>query len=363
MTNTPESALAAPEELVGRLLESAIGSMDIFAVYAGEKLGLYRSLAQAGPATPAELAARTGTYERYIREWLEQQATSGILAAEPSGAGSERRYALPPGYEAVLVDGESELFVAPVGRFVVSAFAQAPALLNAYRQGGGVPWEAYGEDMRTAQSDFNRPFFINSLVPGYISQVPGLDATLGATGARVAEIGPGGGWAAIAIARRYPGVRVDGFDLDAASVEMARANVAAAGLAGRVAIHHRDAGDGTIDGEYDLVAAFECIHDMSDPVSALATMRRLVKPGGTVLVMDERVGDEFGAIGDFAERLFYGFSLTVCLPDGMSHQPSVGTGTVMRPGTFRRYAEQAGFAGVDILPLEHDLFRFYSLVP
>jgi len=363
MTNAAESAPAAPEELVGRLLESAIGAMDIFAVYAGEKLGLYRSLAQAGPATPAELAARTGTHERYIREWLEQQATTGMLAAEPVAAGSERRYALPPGYEAVLVDGDSDVFVAPVGRFVVSAFAQAPALLNAYRHGGGVSWEAYGDDMRTAQADFNRPFFLNSLVPGYLSQVPGLDAALASPGARVAEIGPGGGWAAIAIGRHYPGVRVDGFDLDAASVDMARANVASSGLSDRVAIHHRDAGDGSIGGDYDLVAAFECIHDMSDPVSALATMRRLVKPGGTVLVMDERVGDEFGAIGDFTERLLYGFSLTVCLPDGMSHQPSVGTGTVMRPGTFRKYAKQAGFSGVDILPLEHDLFRFYSLVP
>ncbi|MBI5946628.1 MAG: methyltransferase domain-containing protein [Chloroflexi bacterium] len=337
--------------------------MDIFAVYAGEKLGLYRSLHQEGPATPAELAARTGTHERYIREWLEQQATTGILAVGPSSDGSARRYSLPAGYEAVLVDGDSELFVAPVGRFVASAFAQAPGLLNAYRSGGGVPWEAYGEDMRTAQADFNRPFFINSLVPGYLSQVPGLDAALKTPGARVAEIGPGGGWAAIAIARGYPGVRVDGFDLDAASVDMARANVAAAGLSDRVTIHHRDAGDGSIAGDYDLVAAFECIHDVPDPVSVLRTMGRLVKPGGTVLVMDEGVGEEFGAIGDFTERLMYGFSLTVCLPDGMSHQPSAGTGTVMRPPVFRRYAEQAGFSRVDILPLEHDLFRFYALVP
>lgn len=165
------------------------------------------------------------------------------------------------------------------------------------------------------------------------------------------------------MAKTYPNATVEGFEIDAPSVEMARKNAADSGLAGRVTFHHRDAADAGIDGQCDLVCAFECIHDMPDPVSVLRTMRRLAKPGGTVLVMDERVGEEFGNVGDFTERLLYGFSIAVCLPDGMSHQPSVGTGTVMRPATFRKYATEAGFSGVEILPLEHDLFRFYRLLP
>ena len=362
MPGSPASPTPSPEDLVGRLLESAVGAMDLFALYAGEKLGWYRSLAADGPATSTELAARTGTNERYTREWLEQQATTGILVADDATNGSMRRFTLPEGYASVLVDPESDLFMAPIGRFVAATFAQAEPIVEAFRHGGGVAWKAFGEDMRTAQSDFNRPFFQNSLVSGYLSQVPALDDALSATGARVAEIGPGGGWAAVAVARAYPNARVDGFDIDAASCELANANVRAAGLADRVTITHKDAGSTDLEGRYDLVCAFECVHDMPDPVSVLATMRRLVKPGGTVLVMDERVGEEFGAVGDLIERLFYGFSLGVCLPDGMSHPGSVGTGTVMRPGTFRGYCKDAGFSEVEILPLEHDMFRFYRLV-
>lgn len=355
-------ALATPEELAGRLVESAAGAMEIFSIYAGEKLGWYASLDKDGPATSAELAERTKTNERYVREWLEQQATAGFLTFTRE-ANDSVRFAMPAGYEAVLTDGESELFVAPMGRFLVSALSNAHLALDAYRTGGGVSWETFGDDMRTAQSDFNRPFFMNSLVPGYLSQIPGLDRGLSQPGARVAEIGPGGGWASIAIASAYPGARVDAFDLDEASVLLARTHVAEVGVAGRVTIHHRDAADTSVDGEYDLVCVFECIHDMSDPVGVLSTMRRLAKPGAPVIVMDERVGEEFGAVGDLAERLFYGFSLCVCLLDGMSRANSVGTGTVMRPSTLRRYAQAAGFADIEILGLEHDMFRFYRLVP
>jgi SAM-dependent methyltransferase len=362
MTTAPSAPTASAAELAGRLFESAVGAMDIFSIYAGEKLGWYRALAEQGPATPAELAARTGTHERYVREWLEQQATTGLLAVDPAGDSGSRQFSLPADCAAVLVDPKSDFFVAPLGRFLVSTMAQGAQLIEAYRTGGGVSWAQYGADMLTAQSDFNRPFFENSLAKDYLANVPGLDAGLGAPGARVAEIGPGGGWAAIAIARAYPSVQVDAFEIDGASVELARSNVAEAGLAGRVTIHHRDAGEPGVRGEYDLVCAFECIHDVPDPVSVLATMRRLVRPGGTVLVMDERVGEEFGAVGDLIERLLYGFSLAVCLPDGMSHAGSVGTGTVMRPATFRRYAQQAGFSDIEILPLEHDLFRFYRLI-
>ncbi|MBA4179290.1 MAG: SAM-dependent methyltransferase [Anaerolinea sp.] len=361
MSTETTNALASPEELVGRLVESAAGAMEIVSIYAGEKLGWYSSLVNDGPATPVELAARTATNERYAREWLEQQATAGFLTFTQDASGVNR-FAMPPGYEAVLHDRQSELFVAPLGRFLVSAVANAGSALAAYRSGGGVPWEAFGEDMRTAQSDFNRPFFTNSLVPGYLSQIAEVHDALSAPGARVAEIGPGGGWAAIAVATAYPEARVDAFDLDHASVALARHNVAEAGLGDRVTVHHRDAGDPAIAGEFDLVCAFECIHDLSDPVSVLGTMRRLAKPGAPVVVMDERVAEEFGAVGDLFERLFYGFSLGVCLLDGMSAPKSAATGTVMRPSTLRGYARDAGFADIEILPLEHDMFCFYRLV-
>ena len=111
-------------------------------------------------------------------------------------------------------------------------------------------------------------------------------------------------------------------------------------------------------GRYDLVCAFECIHDLSDPVGVPTSMRMLTKPDGRVIVMDERCAEDFGAVGDLLERYFYGFSLMVCLPDGMSHQPSDGTGTVMRPSTLGAYAREAGFARAEVLPLKNDFFRF-----
>jgi len=364
MTTDAASAAPTPEDLVGRLLEAAVGAMDLFSVFVGEQLGYYRALHEGGPATSVELAARSGTHERYAREWLEQQATTGILAVDDASAGpTARRYNLPQGYEDVLVNPLSEMFAAPMGRLMTVTAAQAPALLEAYRHGGGVSWAEFGEFARTAQADFNRPFFLHGLVPGYISQIAGLNAALSAPGARIAEIGFGGGWASIALAKAYPNATVEGFDVDGPTVEMARANLAASDVAGRVTFHHRDAADAGIDGQCDLVCAFECVHDMPDPVAVLRTMRRLAKPGGAVIVMDEKVGEEFGNVGDFNERLFYGFSLAMCLPDGMSHQSSAGTGTVMRPSTFRKYGLDAGFSSVEILPLEHDLFRFYRLVP
>jgi hypothetical protein len=132
-------------------------------------------------------------------------------------------------------------------------------------------------------------------------------------------------------------------------------------MADRVAFHVRDAGDPELAGRYDFALAIECVHDMPDPVGVLRGMRRLVGEGGTVLIVDEKVADAFAAPGDEVERYMYGFSLLHCLPVGLTEQPSAATGTVMRAATLRRYATEAGFREVDVLPIEADFFRFYRL--
>jgi 2-polyprenyl-3-methyl-5-hydroxy-6-metoxy-1,4-benzoquinol methylase len=154
---------------------------------------------------------------------------------------------------------------------------------------------------------------------------------------------------------------VDGYDLDEPSIAMAKANAAEAGLAGRVSFHARDASDSALSGRYDLVVAFETIHDMSRPVEALRTMRRLAGKSGAVIVMDERVEEAFSAPSHEIERFMYGVSVLFCLPTGLADQPSAGTGTVMRPATLRSYAQQAGFKDVEVLPIQHDFWRFYRL--
>ena len=353
------------DALVGRLFEAAIGALDVFSVYIGERLGLYRALADRGPVSALELAAATGTHERYVREWLEQQAATGILDVDDPGAGgATRRYLVPSGHREVLLDRDSLNCLAPLLRLVVGATRPLPALLRAFREGGGVPYPEYGPDTLEGIAEMNRPMFLNLLGTAWLPRVPDVHERLGADPpARVADVGCGTGWSSIAIARAYPKALVHGFDLDEASIALARANARAAGLAERVTFAVRDAAYPGLAGGYDLVTAFETLHDMAQPVEALRKMRGLVAAGGAVLVADERVGEEFSAPGDDVERLNYGFSVLHCLAVGMADAPSAGTGTVMRPPTLRRYAAEAGFRAVETLPIENDFWRFYRLVP
>lgn len=359
---TPTSAApAVPAETLGdRLFSAALGTIDVQTVYLGDRLGYYRQLAEHGPMTPSELAARAGTVERYTREWLEQQATTGLLVVTaPADPAGERRFALPPEHAATFTDEESLEFFPPFARMLVAAAVQLPAVLAAHRTGGGVSWDQFGDEMRWAQGDMNRPFFVGPLGSEWFPAVPEIHDRLRA-GGRVADVGCGHGWASIGLARAYPGIRVDGYDVDGPSVDAATEHAAAAGLADRVRFVLSDLADVPGTG-YDVVTAFECIHDMPDPVTVLTSMRAMAAPGGVVVVMDEKVAPEFGAIGDGVERVMYGFSNLVCLPDSMAHQGSVATGTVIRESVMRGYAERAGFEKVEVLPIEADLWRCYRL--
>jgi 2-polyprenyl-3-methyl-5-hydroxy-6-metoxy-1,4-benzoquinol methylase len=238
-------------------------------------------------------------------------------------------------------------------------------LVDAYRNGSGVPYAAYG--IHDAQGNFNRPSFIQLLTTEWLPAVPGLSERLTPKDARVAEIGCGEGWAAISIAKAWHSIRIDGFDNDEASIAAARRHAAEAGVSDRVRFEVADVtenlADRTAVGIYDLVLAFEMIHDLARPTAALATMRQLGKPDAIQLVVDEKAGERFEAATENPmERMFYAASVLHCLPVGMAEAPSAGTGTVMRPSTLRSYASDAGFSSVEILQIDHDIFRFYRLV-
>ncbi|TKK89296.1 methyltransferase domain-containing protein [Herbidospora galbida] len=334
-----------------RLFQAALGMTDLLAIHLGDRLGWYDALT-TGPATPAELVARAGGDERYAREWLEQQAVAGVLAV-----GGDGRFALPPAAAEVLTDRGSLDYLAPLARMLAGAAVQLPALLDAYRTGGGVGWAAYGPDVRESQADMNRPWFEHAL-PTAVAKIADLHAALGVPGARVLDVGCGAGWSAIALARAYPQAVVEGVDIDPPSIGLAEANADVPNVTFRAA----DAGD-LPEAAYDAVFAFECVHDLPRPVETLAAMRRAVRPGGQVIVMDEAVADAFQPEGDDVERLMYGFSLLICLPDGRAHTPSAATGTVMRPETLRRYAREAGFTDVETLPIgDFGFWRFYRLL-
>ena len=360
-----ETDAGARDALAERLFGAALGAYELMTVHLGDRLGLYRALAEQGEATPAEVAAATGTQERYAREWLEQQAVAGILEVDEVGApAEERRYRLPQGHAEVLIERDSLAHLTPLARYSVSFAHVLPAVEEAFRSGGGVPWEAYGELGREAQGDANRPLFTNLLGSEWLPAISEVhERLLADPPARVADVACGAGWSSIAIARTYPKATVDGYDLDAASVELARSNLAGSGVEDRVTFHLRDAGDPELAGSYQLVTVFEAVHDMSRPVEVLRALRGLAAEDGAVVVMDERVADVFTAPGDEVERLMYTYSVLCCLPVGLAESPSVGTGTVMRADTLRRYAAEAGFTDVEVLPIEHEVFRFYRLHP
>ena len=370
-----EDTEAAVDAFAERVLGAVLGAQETIALYLGDRLGWYAALARhEGGLTSAELAEATGTDERYAREWLEHQAVAGYLTVDltadlTAGDGAAaspttRRYRLPAAHAEVLANPDSPAYMTPIGRFVAATGRQLDALAEAYRTGGGVSWQQFGADVREAQAAANRPLFLHSLGQELLPSVPDIHDRL-SRGARVADIGCGAGWSSIGIALAYPNVTVDGFDVDTESVRMAERNAAEYQVADRVSFADTDGAalGSAAAGSYDLVFAFECIHDMSDPVAVLAAARRLLADGGYMIVMDERAEETFTAPGSEVERLLYGYSITCCLPDGLSHRPSVGTGTVMRPDTLAGYAAAAGFSRTEVLDIEHDFFRFYRLIP
>ena len=347
--------------MVGRMFSSMIGSLEIFHVYLGVRLGLYRALAEQGWLTAGELATAAGINARYAREWLEEQAVAGFLSVRGEGTES-RRYSLPAAHADVLLDADNLNYMGGTTLQVVGVASVMSRLVNAFRTGEGIPYEDYGDDIREGIASSNRVMFLNLLGSDWFPKIADVDARLRTKPpARVADVGCGTGNSSIAIAQAYPLARVEGIDLDAASIMEAQAKARDAGIDDRVHFEVRDAGDPALAGSFDLVIAIETIHDMSDPVGALGAMRKLCNDGGAVLVVDERTAEEFTAPGDDVERMLYGFSATHCLAAAMGDPKSAMTGTVMRPATLRRYAREAGYDRVEILPIENDFWRFYRL--
>jgi len=358
------AAEAQAKSLSLRLFMACLGSAELMTAYLGVQLGLYDALAPA-PATAQRLAELAGIAPRYAREWLEQQAAAGIVEVDdPHREPEERVYRLPPGHADALTNPDSPHYVAPMAVFPVGGIAGVlPELMKAYQAGTGVPYSTYGASLRGGQGGLNRSVFVNELGGWLRSALPDLHLRLRAPESRIADIACGSGWSSITLARTYPRARVDGFDLDDASIADARDNAAEAGLSDRLRFAVHDAA-ATPPGDYDLVCVLDALHDMARPVEVLASCREMVAArAGTVLLMEPRVGEEFTAPAREVERFMYAVSLLHCLPAGLSEQPSAATGAMIRPSVVRRYAAEAGFANVTVLPVEHTFHRLYRLTP
>ncbi len=351
----------ARESLSERLFDATIQTLELYGVYLGKRLGLYEQLRDSGPLTAPELAARAGIDARYAREWLEQQAVADILFVDdPALAAESRRYSLPSAYAAVLADDEHPAYVAPFAEMLVGVAAALPQVVEAYRSGAGVPFGDYGADLRNGQAGINKPAFLHDLTSVWLPAVPDVHARLGsAPAARIADVGCGVGWSTIALARAYPEAVVIGYDLDTASIADAEVNAASRGVS--VRFERKDASEMAADGPFDLILVLEALHDMARPAEVLAELRRALRPDGCIIVADERVAERFSAPGDAIERMMYGWSTVHCLPAARVEAFSQATGTALRPDTVRACAAEAGFGTCDVLPIDHDLFRFYRL--
>lgn len=362
-TSAPTVPDDAESALVERLFHATIGALELYSVYLGNRLGLYGVLADGRRRTAADLARDAGIAPRYAREWLEQQAVAGLVHVDDAGHLPDARgYTLPAAHAAVLAAADHPSHVAPFAPMLVGIAAALPEVAEAYRTGHGVPFAAYGDDLRDGQGAINRPAFEHDLATSWLPAAPDLhERLLEDPPARVVELGCGQGWASLALATAYPRAQVLGIDLDEASIADALANARAKGLDARVRFECRDASSVTAEGPVDLVLMVEVLHDVGRPVEVLRAARDLLAPGGSVLVVDERVAETFQAPGDAVERMMYGWSVTHCLPAGLADEPSDGTGTVLRPAAVRAMAADAGFALVEVLPVDNDLFRFYRL--
>ncbi|MDD9968511.1 MAG: class I SAM-dependent methyltransferase [Myxococcales bacterium] len=347
------------DELTERLFQGAIHALELYSIYLGKELGLYEALHAESRQTPSQLAARAGIHPRYAREWLEQQATAGLIVVDDAGRpADERGYTLPHDHLGVLLEQDHAAHVAPFAHMLVGIAGALPKVVRAYRDGSGVPYELYGADFRAGQGGINRPAFVSDLAEQWLPAIPRLHARLLSEPTRVADVGCGEGWATIGLARAYPQAEVVGYDLDLASIEAARRHAEQAGVSVRFV--HGDAVDFAEDG-FDLVLLLEALHDMTQPTEALRALRGALSRDGAVLIADERVAERFSAPGDEIERMMYGWSVSHCLPAAMVDPNSEAIGTAIRPDRVRHMAREAGYGRCEVQPIDNQLFRFFLL--
>lgn len=363
---------------VGEFAEQLVGMLgaatELLTIELGRRFGLYRTLHERGPLSAAAFATAADIAPRYAREWLEQQAAAGIVAVEQPGPFQhERRFLLPGHHVPVLVDETHPAHAGPAAGLLAGVALAFPEVVADFRRGRGVAFDEYGAELRRGLGALNRPGFTHAM-RDWVSALPDRAAALDAGGA-VLDAGCGVGWSTIALANAFPTARVVGVDLDADSVEEARLNAREAGVAARVEFVLGDAADAAVVGRaadaadaadaavsgFDLVTVFEALHDMARPVDALARFRALLRPGGAVLVADERVADAFHADAEPVERMLYAMSVLHCLPATTAESGDVANGTVLRPLTLRRWAAEAGLGRVDVLDIEHPFWRFYRI--
>jgi 2-polyprenyl-3-methyl-5-hydroxy-6-metoxy-1,4-benzoquinol methylase len=326
------------EERLMALVGQAVGDMGAVLlgnlVVIGDKLGLYRALANASPMTPGELANKTGTAERYIREWLNAQAAGGYVTYAGDG-----RYTLSPEQTEALTNEESPAFVLGGFQGMTAATMSRPRLIEAFKTGKGVGWDEHDPDLFQGTERFFRPGYLTNLVSAWLPALDGVVEKL-QSGATVADVGCGHGASTVIMAKAFPQSRFVGFDYHAPSINAARDAAHAAGVTN---CEFEVASAKDYPGTYDVVAHFDCIHDMGDPVGAARHTLQSLKPDGTWMLVEPFANDDVVDNLTPVGRVFYSASTFICTPASLAQDVGAALGAQAGEGRLRDVAQEAGF--------------------
>lgn len=337
-THEPDAAKLEQfmHKMVGDMAAAISGSL----VITGTKLGLYKTLAEIGPATSHQLADKIGLDERYVREWLSAQAASGFIDYDPQ----EARFALNPEQHMALANEESPVYVAPAFEVIASAYIDEPKVTDAFQTGRGVGWHEHHECLFRGTEKFFRPGYRANLVGNWIPALEGVFDKLKA-GAKVADIGCGHGASTIIMAEAFPNSEFVGIDYHEQSIERAREAAKEAGDLRNIRFETASAKDAP-GRDFDLVCCFDCLHDMGDPVGAAKHIREMLKADGTFMLVEPMAGDSLAENLHPVGRLFYSASTMICTPASKSQEVGLALGAQAGQKRLKDVLNEAGFGTV-----------------
>ncbi|TMF08032.1 MAG: methyltransferase domain-containing protein [Chloroflexi bacterium] len=334
---TPAINMDKLNAFMGQVVGELGATVNAGLIVLGDRLGLYKAMAESGPITSAELAEKTGTAERYVREWLNAQAAGGFVEYTPE----TQRYLLPPEQAMALANEESPAFVCGAFELATASLKSESQIESAFRSGAGFGWHQHDLGVSTGCERFFRPGYNANLVSSWLPALEGVEAKLG-VGAKVADVGCGLGASTRLMAQAYPRSRFTGFDYHPESIELARQKAKDAGLQDRATFEVAKAAAFPGSG-YDLIAMFDCLHDMGDPVGAARHVRQALAADGTWLIVEPIAGDRVEQNLNPVGRAYYAFSTFLCTPNSLSQDVGLALGAQAGEARIKDVATAGGF--------------------